>query len=144
MLEALNRPDLLKPLFDFVFYYPLTMAWLWITGGLFYYWHYPESVELVIGWGYVRCFVLVLCFGLSGQEVGGWFPAFFSAVCGTCGAQIRCALPDLVRPGRDRACRGRWARQAAWGIGWRGGGERAAQGEAARSNRSCSVQNTRA
>ncbi|MCS6995983.1 MAG: poly-beta-1,6-N-acetyl-D-glucosamine synthase [Casimicrobiaceae bacterium] len=42
LVEWLNQPDLLKPLFDFVFYYPLTMAWLWIIGGLFYYFHYER------------------------------------------------------------------------------------------------------
>lgn len=50
MLDALDNPALLAPLFDFVFYYPLTMAWLWIVGGLFYYLHYERHDLKIAHW----------------------------------------------------------------------------------------------
>ena len=36
-LTWLQDTTLLSPLFDFVFYYPLFMAWMWMIGGLWYY-----------------------------------------------------------------------------------------------------------
>ena len=43
MFAFLDDYTLLKPLFDFVFYYPLTMAWVWIVAGLWYYFHYEHK-----------------------------------------------------------------------------------------------------
>ena len=34
---------LLKPLYDFVFYYPLLMAWMWMIGGAWYFFHYERK-----------------------------------------------------------------------------------------------------
>jgi len=42
-LAVLSDTDLLKPLFDFVFYYPVLMAWMWMIGGIWYYLHYERK-----------------------------------------------------------------------------------------------------
>jgi poly-beta-1,6-N-acetyl-D-glucosamine synthase len=42
-LAWLQDTALLSPLFDFVFYYPLFMAWMWMIGGLWYYMHYERK-----------------------------------------------------------------------------------------------------
>lgn len=48
MFEWIHDYRLLEPLFDFVFYYPLFMAWIWIIGGLWYFNHY-ERKDLALG-----------------------------------------------------------------------------------------------
>jgi poly-beta-1,6-N-acetyl-D-glucosamine synthase len=48
MFDWIHDYTLLKPLFDFVFYYPLFMAWMWIIGGVWYFYHY-ERHDLKIG-----------------------------------------------------------------------------------------------
>ena len=35
--------DLVRVLFAFCFYYPLFMAYLWMSGGLYYYLHYERK-----------------------------------------------------------------------------------------------------
>ena len=42
-LSWLQDTSLLSPLFNFVFYYPLFMAWMWMIGGLYYYVHYERK-----------------------------------------------------------------------------------------------------
>ena len=42
-LKWLQDSTLLSPLFNFVFYYPLFMAWMWMIGGLWYYVHYERK-----------------------------------------------------------------------------------------------------
>ncbi len=39
----LQGTALLVPLFSFVFFYPLFMAWMWMIGGLRYYFHYERK-----------------------------------------------------------------------------------------------------
>lgn len=39
----IHDPALLKPMFDFAFYYPLFMAWMWMIGGIWYYYHYERK-----------------------------------------------------------------------------------------------------
>jgi poly-beta-1,6-N-acetyl-D-glucosamine synthase len=41
--QWINDHTLLAPLFDFVYYYPLFMAWMWVIGGAWYYFHYERK-----------------------------------------------------------------------------------------------------
>lgn len=43
MLEGFSVGEALGPVFGFTFYYPLFMSYLWMCGGLFYYFHYERG-----------------------------------------------------------------------------------------------------
>lgn len=43
MLEALQLFSVSSVLLDFVFYYPLFMAYVWMIGGIYYYWHWERK-----------------------------------------------------------------------------------------------------
>jgi poly-beta-1,6-N-acetyl-D-glucosamine synthase len=42
-MNWIHDHTLLRPLFDFVYYYPLFMAWMWMIGGAWYFFHYERK-----------------------------------------------------------------------------------------------------
>ena len=42
-MEYLPSGSVIGAIFDFTFYYPLFMSYLWMVGGLYYYFHYERA-----------------------------------------------------------------------------------------------------
>ena len=42
-MQDLLSSQLIRSIFDFTFYYPLFMSYLWMCGGLYYYFHYERT-----------------------------------------------------------------------------------------------------
>ena len=60
----------------FAFYYPLFMAWLWMQGAVFYYWHYERKdppVSLPPSLDYPPISVIIPCYneGQNARETIG-------------------------------------------------------------------------